>query len=177
MNAPGVPALRAHRVRRALDLLVASMALVALAPVYLLIAILVKLDSKGPVLVTQLHFSRNGRRFSIPKFRTMHGGGRPQLVALSAYDRPGAVMHEDPRLTRAGRFLRRLGLDELPTLWSVLIGDMSLCGPRPLPAREPAGAWQPRRLRSGPGLTPPWQRRPGSPAPVGKAWSSTRSED
>jgi lipopolysaccharide/colanic/teichoic acid biosynthesis glycosyltransferase len=127
------PRRRGRLVRRALDLLVASIVLVAVAPMCLLIAILVKLDSKGPVFVAERHFGRNGRRFSIPKFRTMAAGGRPHLVAGST---PDETMRNDPRLTRVGRLLRRLGLDELPTLWSVLIGDLSLVGPHPVMARS-----------------------------------------
>jgi len=124
-----------RRVQRTLDLLLASAALVAVAPVCLVIAILVKLDSKGPVFVTHLHFARNGRRFSIPKFRTLRAGGRPHLVPVSAHETSGSSRGNDPRLTRVGRLLRRFGLDELPTLWSVVIGDLSLVGPHPLMAR------------------------------------------
>src|SRR5262245_22653307 len=170
--------LRGRVVGRALDLLVASTALVAVAPVCLLIAILVKLDSKGPVFVTRVHFGRNGRRHSIAKFRTTRAGGRPHLVAVSALDTEGACRCNDPRLTRIGRLLRRLGLDELPTLWSVVLGDLSLVGPHPLMVRETAGAWKRRRFRVQPGVSSFWQNGPtGSPASADKVWQHGRSED
>src|SRR5262245_1550997 len=119
---------RGRRVHRALDLLVAGRARVALGPVYLLVAIRLSVGSGGPVFVTQIHTGRNGRRCSIPKFRTTYAGGRPQLHAVSTH----AATPNDPRRTRLGRFLHRAGLDELPALWSVFVGDLSLLGPRPL---------------------------------------------
>lgn len=161
-------------MRRALDVLAAGMALVAVAPLFLLIAILVKLDSRGPVFVTQRHCGRNGRLFSLPKFRTIHASGGRHLVALSAHETAETGMLTDPRLTRVGRLLRRFSLDELPKLWSVLLGDMSLCGPGPL-ADENEGAWQ-QRPRVRPGVASSWPNGRTAAWP-GKVWQQTRRHE
>jgi len=169
---------RDRLVQRVFDVLLATMALVAVAPACLLIAILVKLDSKGPVFVTRSHIGRNGRRCSIAKFRTMHARGGRHLVALSAHDTEHSATCVDPRLTRVGRVVQHFGLDELPRLWSVLLGDMSLVDPRPLMAHETEEAWQPRRLHVRPGITSLWQNgRTPSPSCPGKVWRHTRREE
>ena len=177
-GAPAAPVRgkRDRPVKRALDPILAGTALVAVAPLCLLIAILVKLDSKGPVFVTQPHFGRNGRRFQLPKLRTMHAGGGRHLVALPAHETAETGMPSDPRLTRVGRLLRRFSLDELPKLWSVLLGDMSLCGPGPRIADENEGAC--RLPRVGPGVTSPWQNgRTAPPAYLGRVWQQTRRQE
>jgi lipopolysaccharide/colanic/teichoic acid biosynthesis glycosyltransferase len=110
--------------KRAVDVLLALVLLVAAAPVVLLCAVLVRLTSKGPAFYTQLRVGRNGRTFWIYKLRTMAHDCEKQSGAQ--WSRPG-----DKRVTRLGRFLRRTHLDELPQLWNVLRGDMSLVGPRP----------------------------------------------
>jgi lipopolysaccharide/colanic/teichoic acid biosynthesis glycosyltransferase len=105
------------------DLLVASAALLVLAPLLLCIAVAVKLDSRGPALFAQRRVGRNGVPFTIRKFRTMVVGA-DQLG-------PNISPTTDPRITRVGRLLRRSYLDELPQLWNVVVGEMSLVGPRP----------------------------------------------
>jgi exopolysaccharide biosynthesis polyprenyl glycosylphosphotransferase len=149
-------------IKRAMDILIAGAALVALAPLFLLIALLVKLDSPGPVFFTQWRIGLNGRRFRFSKFRSMRADAEahlPRLLKDNEMDGPVFKMRDDPRITRVGRVLRRFSIDELPQLWRVLVGDMSLVGPRPLMPHEIAGhdSWQRRRLSMRPGLTCLWQ--------------------
>jgi lipopolysaccharide/colanic/teichoic acid biosynthesis glycosyltransferase len=108
--------------KRAFDLLGASLGLILLAPLLLLIALWIRLDSPGPVLFRQQRVGRGGQLFTIYKFRTM------QQRAVAG---PQLTVGADPRVTRAGRFLRQYKLDELPQLWNVVLGSMSLVGPRP----------------------------------------------
>ena len=142
--------------KRTLDLVGASLLLIALAPLLVAIAIAIKLDSRGPVLFTQRRTGRGGKIFKLYKFRSMHNGSTVEL-------RPdGAIVksREDERITRAGRLIRRFSLDEAPQLLNVLLGDMSLVGPRPLvlaEARALTEEWQSRRADLRPGLTGPWQ--------------------
>lgn len=110
-------------MKRMFDLLVSSLALLATAPLLLVLAVLVKLSSPGPVLFRQERVGRNFRRFRINKFRTM---------VVDAPSRGGQItVGEDPRVTRVGRFLRKTKLDELPQLFNVFLGEMSFVGPRP----------------------------------------------
>jgi lipopolysaccharide/colanic/teichoic acid biosynthesis glycosyltransferase len=142
--------------KRALDIVGASVLLIALAPLLALIARAIKLDSRGPVLFKQRRSGRRGEIFKLLKFRSMHEGSTVEV-------RPdGAIVksREDARITRVGRIIRRFSLDEAPQLLNVLIGDMSLVGPRPLVLAEAAAlteAWQSRRADLRPGLTGPWQ--------------------
>jgi len=110
-----------NRAKRAMDVIASIAALVALAPVMAALALAVKLDSPGPVLFRQQRAGRGNRPFTILKFRSMRIGATGPLVTAA----------QDARVTRVGRFLRRYKLDELPQLWNVLVGDMSLVGPRP----------------------------------------------
>jgi len=149
-------------VKRAMDIAVATAALAALLPLFALIALLVRVDTRGPVFFTQWRIGLNGRRFRFTKFRSMQADAEARLRELMPHnemDGPVFKMRQDPRITRVGRFLRRFSLDELPQLWSVLLGDMSLVGPRPLMPHEIAGhdSWQRRRLSMRPGLTCLWQ--------------------
>jgi exopolysaccharide biosynthesis polyprenyl glycosylphosphotransferase len=142
--------------KRALDVVGAALGLLLLAPLLLVAAIAIKLDTRGPVLFRQVRVGRGGRHFTLYKFRSMR-------VGSSVLVRPdGAIVKddEDPRVTRIGRVLRRLSLDELPQLFNVLRGEMSLVGPRPLVLAEAQAlteAWQNRRADLRPGLTGPWQ--------------------
>ncbi len=111
--------------KRVIDVIASATALVALAPVMGALALAVKLDSRGPVLFRQQRLGLGSRPFTILKFRSMRTGARGALVTSGA----------DARVTRVGRLLRRTKLDELPQLWNVLVGDMSLVGPRPEVAR------------------------------------------
>jgi lipopolysaccharide/colanic/teichoic acid biosynthesis glycosyltransferase len=144
----------ASGVRRITDAVVASIALVLLAPFCLAIATAILLEGGGGVVFTQTRVGRGGRRFRILKFRTMRpvGGGRPGDVPLRQ-------RRDDPRCTQVGRLLRRTHLDELPQLLNVLAGDMTLIGPRPLIPEEDAivsAAWSGRH-DAVPGLTGEWQ--------------------
>lgn len=148
---------RVGRLRRALDVLVAGGALLLLAPVFLLLALAIKLDSRGPVFFAQKRVGHNGRRFTIYKLRTMYVGAGAQDEALSKLndaDGPLFKIKADPRVTRIGRVLRQRSLDELPQFWNVLCGDMTLLGPRPLIEREVCQMtdWELRRLLVTPGL-------------------------
>jgi lipopolysaccharide/colanic/teichoic acid biosynthesis glycosyltransferase len=136
---------------------------VLLSPLFLLLAALVKLDSPGPVLFRQLRVGRGGRRFKIAKFRTMDFDAeqrREELLARSIYsDGRLFKIPDDPRITTLGRWLRQTSLDELPQLFNVLKGDMSLVGPRPpLPSEvDLYEAHHYARFDVKPGITGPWQ--------------------
>jgi exopolysaccharide biosynthesis polyprenyl glycosylphosphotransferase len=149
-------------VKRALDVVISAMALVLFSPVMLLIALLIKYDSPGPVLFRQERVGRGGRLFTLYKFRSMRQGADEEKRAL--LDRNQATgplfkLRDDPRLTRVGRWLRRLSLDELPQLCNVLRGEISLVGPRPpIPSEvEQYQDWHRRRLDVPPGMTGLWQ--------------------
>ena len=148
--------------KRAFDLVAAAWALVVFAPMMACIAGLVRLASPGPALFRQQRVGMNGRTFTMLKFRTMVADAerlRPALAGGNEMDGPVFKMRQDPRITPVGRVLRRLSLDELPQLWNVLRGDMSLVGPRPpLPEEvRQYRSWQRRRLSVRPGLTCLWQ--------------------
>ncbi len=149
--------------KQALDYLLAGILLLLLSPLILLIAVAIKLSSRGPVLFRQQRGGRNGRPFCMLKFRTMRADAeaeREQLAARNELKGPAFKLRHDPRVTGLGRFLRRHSLDELPQLWNVLRGEMSLVGPRPLPLAEVAAIAEGhdrRRLSVKPGLTGLWQ--------------------
>ncbi|RMH19375.1 MAG: sugar transferase [Acidobacteria bacterium] len=148
--------------KRLIDVTVSTVLLVLGLPVVLLIALAIKLTSRGQVLYRQTRCGLNGRRFTLYKFRTMIEGAEARkgdLLHLNEMDGPVFKLRDDPRVTRLGRILRRFSLDELPQLWNVLRGDMSLVGPRPPIPDEVAQyqRWQRRRLSMKPGLTCLWQ--------------------
>lgn len=149
-------------VKRTIDLVVAAMALVLLAPLLVVIALAVKIECpEAPVLFRQERSGRLGRRFQMFKFRTMCSNAnelKESLRERSSVSWPDFRLENDPRVTRFGRRLRRTSLDELPQLWSVLKGDMSLVGPRPTSFDSDTYLpWQTERLDFAPGLTGPWQ--------------------
>jgi exopolysaccharide biosynthesis polyprenyl glycosylphosphotransferase len=149
-------------VRRAVELVLASLLLAVLSPVLLAIAIAIKLDSPGPVLFRQLRCGLHGRPFTFLKFRSMRVDAealKKQLAPYNEMDGPAFKMTNDPRVTPLGRFLRRTSLDELPQLWNIIRGDMSIVGPRPAVLEEVRQyePWQRRRLSMKPGLTCLWQ--------------------
>ncbi|MFO0805467.1 MAG: sugar transferase [Gemmataceae bacterium] len=128
------------------------------------VAAAIRLTSRGPVFFRQKRAGQGGRTFEMWKFRTMVADAearKADLMAKNEQDGPAFKIKHDPRITRVGRFLRSTSLDELPQFWNVLLGDMSLVGPRPLPCRESDGCepWQRRRLDVKPGLTCIWQVR------------------
>jgi exopolysaccharide biosynthesis polyprenyl glycosylphosphotransferase len=158
-RAPDRPALL---VKAIFDRVAAALALVVLAPLLILIALLIRLTSRGPALFVQQRGGLNGRPFPVLKFRTMRTGAeaeRDQLLAANEMDGPVFKIADDPRVTGMGRILRKTSLDELPQLLNVVAGQMSLVGPRPLPlveTRELLGADR-RRLSMRPGITCLWQ--------------------
>jgi lipopolysaccharide/colanic/teichoic acid biosynthesis glycosyltransferase/NDP-sugar pyrophosphorylase family protein len=148
--------------KRALDIVVPLTLLPVLIPVLLLTAIAIKLDSPGPVFFRQVRCGRSGREFAIWKFRTMVLNAEElyaKALANNEVKGPMLKLKKDPRTTRIGEFLRRTSIDELPQLWNVLRGDMTLVGPRPLAMREMVWCprWRDLRLRVKPGLTGLWQ--------------------
>lgn len=149
--------------KRVLDVVVSGAALILLAPVFVLVAIAIKLDSRGPVLFSQKRVGFNRRHLLVYKFRTMvvdAAERQGQIEHLNEAEGPVFKIQNDPRVTRIGGFLRRTSLDELPQLFNVLRGDMSLVGPRPLPVRDferIETRWHRRRFSVKPGLTCLWQ--------------------
>ena len=148
--------------KRAFDLAVATTCLIVAAPVLLIAAILIKLDSRGPVVFSQTRVGKGGSLFRVWKLRTMVVDAEQMLDDLRArsdVDGPLFKMRDDPRVTRVGRFLRKTSLDELPQFWNVLSGEMSVVGPRPALPSEVAGWTQDvqSRLRVKPGITGMWQ--------------------
>jgi lipopolysaccharide/colanic/teichoic acid biosynthesis glycosyltransferase len=165
-SAPGAAALRSP-TKRLIDICGASLGLVLLFPLLVLIAVLVRLTSPGPILFRQLRQGQGGRPFWFLKFRTMTADAEHRLRDLEPLNEAvGGVlfkMRRDPRVTPLGRWLRRTSLDELPRLVNMLRGEMSLVGPRPLQMRDTAILEQmepegyARRLTVLPGLTGAWQ--------------------
>ena len=163
----------ARIVKRTFDLIVAALTIALLLPLWVLIALLIKLDSKGPVFYTQERVGMDGRLFLLYKFRTMQAGADSQLhreyqhafiagraeANLGNEQKPTYKLLSDPRITRIGKLLRRTSLDEVPQLLNVLTGDMSLVGPRPpIPYEvEAYELWHRKRLDMKPGLTGLWQ--------------------
>ncbi len=148
-------------LKRLADFLMAFGALVILSPFLLLLGLLVKLTSAGPVFYRQTRCGLGGRKFTVYKFRSMRADAdlhREELAALNELDGPAFKMANDPRCTALGRWMRKFSLDELPQLFNILRGDMSFVGPRPpLPEEvEKYERWQRRRLRMPPGLTCLW---------------------
>ncbi|WP_271176069.1 sugar transferase [Leifsonia poae] len=151
-----------HVLKRAFDFCVSGLALLVLSPLFLLIAAIIKLDDRGPALFSQERVGRNGETFRMYKFRSMVVDAEARLATLKANDDGNGVlfkMKNDPRVTRIGHVLRKYSLDELPQLFNVFLGDMSLVGPRPpLPAEvEGYENHVHRRLYIKPGLTGMWQ--------------------
>ncbi len=158
--------LGARAAKRTLDVIGSAALLALCAPFMLVVAVVVKATSPGPVLFRQTRTGRHGRRFEILKFRTMRDGAETERSALSARNEmegPLFKLRHDPRVTPVGRFLRRTSLDELPQLINVLVGQMSLVGPRPFVVHESAqlddqlDGWAARRYEVRPGVTGLWQ--------------------
>jgi lipopolysaccharide/colanic/teichoic acid biosynthesis glycosyltransferase len=152
----------AQRVKRALDVVLASLLLVLLSPLFLLTTIAVRLSGPGPVFFPWKVLGLRGRPFIGYKFRTMvHNAEELKGTLLERNEMSGPVfkIRDDPRVTGVGRWLRKFSVDELPQLWSVVKGDMSLVGPRPCSAAEFAGfePWQRGKLAVVPGITCLWQ--------------------
>ncbi len=149
-------------IKRTVDIVGASFALVLLSPVFLFTAIAIKLTSPGPVFFAQSRMGKEGREFMFYKFRSMQVGAdeeRNDLIDLNEMSGPVFKIKEDPRLTSIGCFLRKTSIDELPQLWHVIRGHMSLVGPRPLPTFEALDCsdWESQRFEAKPGITCIWQ--------------------
>ncbi len=154
------------RTKRAFDILAALAGLIFFLPTFLTIALITKLTSKGPVFYAHPRLGRHGRIFKCLKFRTMAPDAAERLAALLVADpqaakewRESQKLRRDPRVTAFGRFLRKSSLDELPQFWNVLVGDMSLVGPRPITRAELEryGAQRRYYLLVRPGITGLWQ--------------------
>ena len=148
--------------KRLIDVIGATVGLVFVSPLLLAIAVAVKLSSPGPVFFIEKRVGLHGRLFKLVKFRSMERDAAQRKLHLESFNETGGFafkMKLDPRVTPVGRILRKFHLDELPQLWNVLIGEMSLVGPRPLPPDETDRKewWQRRRLSMPPGLTCFWQ--------------------
>lgn len=157
--------------KRAFDLIVSIMLLPFLLPVMGLISLLIKLDSHGPIIYRSQRVGENGKLFLMNKFRTMVENAEQLQQQVSRYDSEGRIIHktpEDPRITRVGRFLRRASIDELPQIFNVLKGEMSLVGPRPeMPFLvEKYAQWQRKRFTVPQGVTGWWQINGRSDKPM-----------
>jgi exopolysaccharide biosynthesis polyprenyl glycosylphosphotransferase len=150
-------------IKRSIDIIGSAAMLLALAPLFAIVILLIRLDSPGAVIFTQERVGYNKRRFKVLKFRTMVVEADKQQVMLehlNEVEGPAFKIRKDPRITRVGSFLRRFSIDELPQLINVLKGEMSLVGPRPLPVRDVERIdvqWHKRRFSIKPGLTCLWQ--------------------
>ena len=153
----------AHAIKRTLDIVGSLTALFLLSPLFAAIALLIKLEDRGPVLFPQTRVGRHGREFRMFKFRSMRIDAEAQLKQLLAKNQHATgvtfKLKDDPRITRIGRVIRKFSFDELPQFYNVLIGDMSLVGPRPPVPREVAkySLADRRRLAIKPGITCIWQ--------------------
>jgi exopolysaccharide biosynthesis polyprenyl glycosylphosphotransferase len=179
-NTYGMPLVRlrdssieggARIIKRLFDVIVSSLLLILLCPLLLLIAVLIRLDSAGPVILRQERIGENARPFKVFKFRSMVNNAEARLPEVVRQTNDGAIDYkrrDDPRVTRVGRFLRRFSLDELPQFWNVLRGEMSVVGPRPeMPwLVERYELWQWQRFAVPPGLTGWWQINGRSDRPM-----------
>jgi lipopolysaccharide/colanic/teichoic acid biosynthesis glycosyltransferase len=152
---------RFSRIKRAMDIGISLAAMPLLAPILIAVAIAVRLDSPGPILFRQQRTGRHGVRFGMYKFRTMVRDAeelKASLQHLNILPPPDFKIIDDPRITRVGKFLRKTSLDELPQVFNVLRGDMSLVGPRPTSfAATTYHLWHAERLEVVPGITGLWQ--------------------
>jgi exopolysaccharide biosynthesis polyprenyl glycosylphosphotransferase len=150
------------KMKSTLDFFFSFTVIMLVSPVFLMIAVAIRLEDGGPVLFTQERVGLNGRRFSIFKFRTMVANAEALKISLQEQNEqtgPVFKITNDPRVTRIGRFLRKTSFDELPQFFNVIRGEMSVVGPRPpIPSEvEKYKKWQKRRLTMKPGITCTWQ--------------------
>lgn len=149
-------------IKRLIDVICSFIGVVVLSPLFIIIAIIIKTTSKGPVFFSQKRVGKNGKEFDMYKFRSMVVNAeelKEKLAAQNEMSGPMFKMKDDPRVTKVGKFIRKTSLDELPQLWNVLKGDMSLVGPRPSLPKEvdKFEKWMCKRLEVKPGLTCYWQ--------------------
>ena len=148
--------------KRALDFIASLLGLILLSPVFLIVSILIKLESEGEVIFSQTRIGLKGKKFKMYKFRSMVKNAeelKAKLAAQNEMSGPMFKMKEDPRVTKVGKFIRKTSIDELPQLINVLKGEMSLVGPRPSLPKEVENfePWMLQRLEVKPGLTCYWQ--------------------
>ena len=149
-------------IKRLIDVVCSFLGVLVLSPLFIIIAIIIKTTSKGPVFFSQKRVGKNGKEFDMYKFRSMVVNAeelKEKLAAQNEMSGPMFKMKDDPRVTKVGKFIRKTSIDELPQLWNVLKGDMSLVGPRPSLPKEVAQfeEWMHKRLEVKPGLTCYWQ--------------------
>ena len=149
-------------IKRLIDIICPLLGVLILSPLFIIIAIIIKTTSKGPVFFSQKRVGKNGKEFDMYKFRSMVVNAeelKEKLAAQNEMSGPMFKMKDDPRVTKVGKFIRKTSIDELPQLWNVLKGDMSLVGPRPSLPKEVAQFedWMHKRLEVKPGLTCYWQ--------------------
>ena len=149
-------------IKRLIDIICSFVGILVLSPLFIIIAIIVKFTSKGPIFFSQKRVGRNGKEFDMYKFRSMVVNAeelKEKLAAQNEMSGPMFKMKDDPRVTKVGKFIRKTSIDELPQLWNVLKGNMSLVGPRPSLPKEVAQFedWMYKRLEVKPGLTCYWQ--------------------
>lgn len=149
-------------IKRLIDVLGSFTGLLILSPLFIVIALIIKFTSKGSVFFSQKRVGKNGKTFDMYKFRSMVVNAEELKEKLAAHNEmsgPMFKMKDDPRVTKIGKFIRKTSIDELPQLWNVLKGDMSLVGPRPSLPKEVAQfeSWMYKRLEVKPGLTCYWQ--------------------
>lgn len=149
-------------VKRLIDVVCSFLGVLLLSPLFIIIAIIIKTTSKGPVFFSQKRVGKNGKEFDMYKFRSMVVNAeelKEKLEAQNEMSGPMFKIKDDPRVTKIGKFIRKTSIDELPQLWNVLKGDMSLVGPRPSLPKEVAqfDKWMNKRLEVKPGLTCYWQ--------------------
>ena len=149
-------------IKRLIDIICSFLGLLVLSPLFIIIAIIIKTTSKGTVFFSQKRVGKNGKEFEMYKFRSMVVNAeelKEKLAAQNEMSGPMFKMKDDPRVTKVGKFIRKTSIDELPQLWNVLKGDMSLVGPRPSLPKEVAQFedWMHKRLEVKPGLTCYWQ--------------------
>jgi lipopolysaccharide/colanic/teichoic acid biosynthesis glycosyltransferase len=151
-----------QKIKRLIDIISSTIGILALAPLFIAVAILIKIDSKGPVFFKQERLGQFGKKFYMYKFRSMEVDAEDKLNMLKAHNETNEgmfKMYDDPRVTRVGKFIRKYSIDELPQLFNVLIGDMSLVGFRP-PLEDELNSyktWHYIRFASLPGITGIWQ--------------------
>ena len=149
-------------IKRVIDVVCSFVGVLVLSPLFVVIAIIIKFTSKGPVFFSQKRVGRDGKEFKMYKFRSMVVNAeelKEKLAAQNEMSGPMFKMKDDPRVTKVGKFIRKTSIDELPQLFNILKGDMSLVGPRPSLPKEVAQFedWMYRRLEVKPGLTCYWQ--------------------
>lgn len=150
-------------VKRVFDLVISTIGLIILSPIFLILAIIVKLDSKGPVFFAHTRYGKNGKKFKMYKFRTMYENAQDMIKDFTPEQmkewKENFKLQDDPRITKVGKFLRKTSLDELPQIVNIMKGDLSIIGPRPVIEEEleKYGENKEKFLSVTPGLTGYWQ--------------------